>query len=236
MDISLSRVSLHSLRADMLSALVGKLEASSKLAKEQGTKNMIKKMSAAAAVFNEAKTKEDTKDTTSTAKDYFTILKSRYTALHGCVTVGNNSGVASERKAAAAVMSKLPSTTSVFATKTDAIAKLEKVLTGLAAVPAEVFETISATRFIADMQKNLAEYHATMSKRVDVKVEKSKAAQKARLALITAVQDLLASIHYAQRCLDESETELVKAYNTVFSEIATTLKQSAAHKKTEEVS
>ena len=63
--------------------------------------------------------------------------------------------------------------TQIFANKTDAVAKLEKVLTALSTIPEETFETINALRYITDMQKNIADYHVTMSKRVDVKIEKS---------------------------------------------------------------
>lgn len=38
--LSQSKISLHSLRNDMLSVLVSKLEGSSKLAKQTGTKEM----------------------------------------------------------------------------------------------------------------------------------------------------------------------------------------------------
>ena len=234
MELTFSKVSLHSLRSDMLSALVSKLEASSKLAKVQGTKDMIKLMSNAATVYNMAKTKEDTKKTTSTSKDYYTILRNRYSALQGCVTAGIKGGVAAERKAAMAIKEKMEGSTQIFANKTDAVAKLEKVLTALSTIPEETFETINALRYITDMQKNIADYHTTMSKRVDVKIEKSNAAMKARVDLIKAVQDVTEAIRYAQRCLRGAEDELVKAYNTVFAEIATSLKLMAPRNKQEE--
>ena len=234
MELSFAKVSLHSLRSDMLSALVSKLEASSKLAKFQGTKDMLKVMSAAAAVYNQAKTKEDTKKTTSTSKDYFTILRNRYSALAGCVTAGLKGGVAAEQKAAKAIKEKMVSSSLIFSSKTEAMARLEKVLTALGTLPDETFETINALRYITDMQKNVAEYHSTMSKRVDVKVEKTNAAMKARVDLIHAVQNVTEAIKYAQRCLSGAENDLVKAYNTVFAEIATSIKLSSAHKKQEE--
>lgn len=84
------------------------------------------------------------------------------------------------------------------------------------------------------MVATIKEYHATMSKRVDVKVDKNNAVQKARLALIETIRNVTEAIRYAQMCLDGAEDELVKAYNTVFIEIATALKQMGGHKKEEE--
>jgi hypothetical protein len=117
---------------------------------------MLKVMSAAAAVYNQAKTKEDTKKTTSTSKDYFTILRNRYSALAGCVTAGLKGGVAAEQKAAKAIKEKMVSSSLIFSSKTEAMARLEKVLTALGTLPDETFETINALRYITDMQKNVA--------------------------------------------------------------------------------
>jgi len=231
--LSQSKISLHSLRNDMLSVLVSKLEGSSKLAKQTGTKEMIKKMSAAAAVFNEARNKENTITSTKASKDYFTILKSRYTALSGAITSAINGGVAAEKKAALSIKEKFARISSVFATKTDAIAKLETVIVGFRSLPESAFETIGGTRYLDDMESTIKEYHAVMSKRVDVKVDKNNAVQKARIALIETIQGVTEAIRYAQVCLDGAETELVKAYNTVFTEIATVLKQMGGHKKDE---
>lgn len=231
--LSQSKISLHSLRNDMLSVLVSKLEGSSKLAKQTGTKEMIKKMSTAAAVFNEARNKENTITSTKASKDYFTILKSRYTALSGAITSAINGGVAAEKKAALSIKEKFARISSVFATKTDAIAKLETVIVGFRSLPESAFETIGGTRYLDDMESTIKEYHAVMSKRVDVKVDKNNAVQKARIALIETIQGVTEAIRYAQVCLDGAETELVKAYNTVFTEIATVLKKMGGHKKDE---
>lgn len=232
--LSQSKISLHSLRNDMLSVLVSKLEGSSKLAKQTGTKEMIKKMSAAAAIFNEARNKENTIGSTKASKDYYTLLKSRYTALNGVVTAALNGGVAAEKKAAQSIKDKFVRISSVFATKTDAIAKLETVIVGFRTLPESAFETIGGTRYLDDMASIIKEYHAVMSKRIDVKVDKNNAVQKARMALIETIQGVTEAIRYAQVCLDGAETELVKAYNTVFNEISTALKQMGGHKKEEE--
>ena len=232
--LSQSKISLHSLRNDMLSVLVSKLEGSSKLAKQTGTKDMIKKMSAAAAIFNEARNKETTITSTKASKDYFTILKNRYTALSGAITSAINGGVAAEKKAALSIKEKFVRITSVFATRTDAIAKLETVIVGFRTLPESAFETINGTRYLDDMVATIKEYHAVMSKRVDVKVEKNNAVQKARMTLIETIQGVTEAIRYAQVCLDGAETELVKAYNTVFNEIASALKKMGSHKKEDE--
>lgn len=218
----------------MLSVLVSKLEGSSKLAKQTGTKDMIKKMSAAAAIFNEARNKETTITSTKASKDYFTILKNRYTALSGAITSAINGGVAAEKKAALSIKEKFVRITSVFATRTDAIAKLETVIVGFRTLPESAFETINGTRYLDDMVATIKEYHAVMSKRVDVKVEKNNAVQKARMTLIETIQGVTEAIRYAQVCLDGAETELVKAYNTVFNEIASALKKMGSHKKEDE--
>ncbi|MBR4441020.1 MAG: hypothetical protein IKS00_05660 [Bacteroidales bacterium] len=233
-QLSQSKISLHSLRNDMLSVLVSKLEGSSKLAKQTGTKDMIKKMSAAAAIFNEARNKETTITSTKASKDYFTILKNRYTALSGAITSAINGGVAAEKKAALSIKEKFVRITSVFATRTDAIAKLETVIVGFRTLPESAFETINGTRYLDDMVATIKEYHAVMSKRVDVKVEKNNAVQKARMTLIETIQGVTEAIRYAQVCLDGAETELVKAYNTVFNEIASALKKMGSHKKEDE--
>ena len=191
-------------------------------------------MSAAAAIFNEARNKETTCTSTKASKDYYSILKSRYTALSGVVTAALNGGVAAEKKAALSIKDKFVRITSVFATRTDAIAKLETVIVGFRTLPESAFETIGGTRYIDDMVATIKEYHATMSKRVDVKVDKNNAVQKARLALIETIRNVTEAIRYAQMCLDGAEDELVKAYNTVFIEIATALKQMGGHKKEEE--
>ena len=97
-----------------------------------------------------------------------------------------------------------------------------------------MFETIAATRFINEMTATIKEYHTVMGKRVDVKVEKNNAAQEARTNLITAIQNVVESVRFAQQCLDGAETDLVRAYNTVFVEIASALKlMSKGGKKTE---
>ena len=191
-------------------------------------------MSAAAAIFNEARNKETTITSTKASKDYFTILKNRYTALSGAITSAINGGVAAEKKAALSIKEKFVRITSVFATRTDAIAKLETVIVGFRTLPESAFETINGTRYLDDMVATIKEYHAVMSKRVDVKVEKNNAVQKARMTLIETIQGVTEAIRYAQVCLDGAETELVKAYNTVFNEIASALKKMGSHKKEDE--
>ena len=73
----------------------------------------------------------------------------------------------------------------------------------------------------------MEEYRSAVISRVDVKVEKCKSVVTARQKLMTAIQGLLSAIKYAQDCLNGSETELVKQYNTIFGEIGALLKLSA---------
>ena len=108
-------------------------------------RSMILYWLSAAAIFNEARNKETTRTSTKASKDYYSILKSRYTALSGVVTAALNGGVAAEKKAALSIKDKFVRITSVFATRTDAIAKLETVIVGFRTLPASHLSKPSAT-------------------------------------------------------------------------------------------
>lgn len=223
-QISMSGVSIHRMRTDMLSELVAKLVKAGGVAKEKVTKEMIAELKKSAAVFTDAKTKEKTTQTTVLSQQYLDTLKKRYTALNGCLTTAKNSGIEAQGKAAAKIEPKFVKITTVFALKSEAISKLENVLTSLKQLPAEDFKTIGAAAILADIESIVEEYRTTINSRVDVKVDKSKAVVTARDSVVKNIQKLLTSIKYAQDCLGGSETELVKSYNTIFAETAATIK------------
>lgn len=223
-QISMSGVSIHRMRTDMLSELVAKLVKAGNVAKEKVTKEMIAELKKSAAVFTDAKTKEKTTQTTVLSQQYFETLKKRYTAFSGCITYAKNCGNAAQEKAVEKIEPKFIKISTVFALKSEAISKLEKVLTSLKQLPSEDFEAIGAAAILADMESIVEEYRSTINSRVDVKVEKSKAVENARETVVRNIQKLLTSIKYAQECLGGSETELVKSYNTIFAETASTLK------------
>lgn len=220
----MSGVSIHRMRTDMLSELIAKLIKAGSVAKEKVTKEMIAELKKSASVFTDAKTKEKTTQTTVLSHQYLDTLKKRYTALSGCITTAKNRGVAAQAKAVEKIEPKFVKITTVFALKSEAISKLENVLTSLKQLPAEDFEAIGAAAILADIESIVEEYRATINSRVDVKVDKSKAVVTARDTVVKNIQKLLTSIKYAQDCLNGSETELVKSYNTIFAETATTLK------------
>lgn len=227
-QISMSGVSIHRMRADMLSELVAKLIKAGVSAKEKVTKEMVAELKKSATTFVDAKTKEKTNQTTVMSQQYLETLRKRYTALLGCYSTAKNCGVAEKEKAALKIEPRLTKISNVFALKSEAIAKIEKVVSSLRQLPEENFATIGADAILADIESIVEEYRTTIISRVDVKVDKSKAVENAREVIIKNIQKLFTAIKYAQDCLGGSETELVKQYNTIFAETATTLKIMAS--------
>ena len=223
----MSSVSLHRLRAEMLSELAAKLIQAGSSAKEKSTKEMVAQLKAVAKEFNDAKTKEKTNQSTQVTQQYLEILKKRYTALGGCLTTAKNSGVKEKEDAAANIIPKYSNVSSVFALKSEAIGRMEKAIATLRTAKDADFETIGASEFIAALEDTIEEYRTAVISRVDVKVEKSKAVVNGRDKIIKSIQNLLTSVKYAQDCLGGSENELVKSYNTIFAEISAVLKKSA---------
>ena len=223
-QLTMSSVSLHKLRAEMLSELAAKLVKAGTAAKEKGTKEMVAKLKEVANEFNTAKTKEKTNQSTQITQQYLEILKKRYAALGGCITAAKNSGIKAKEAAAANIIPKYANVTSVFGLKSEAIGRIEKAIANLRTIKDEDFETIGATDYIAALEDTIEEYRKAVITRVDIKVEKCKAVINGRDLIIKTIQNLMTAIKYAQDCLGGSENELVKSYNTIFSEIATTLK------------
>ena len=85
-QLTMSGVSLHRLRLEVLSELAAKLVKAGTAAKEKSTKEMVSQLKAIAKEFNDAKTKEKTNQSTQLAQQYLEILKKRDTALGGCLT------------------------------------------------------------------------------------------------------------------------------------------------------
>lgn len=223
-QLYMSSVSLHKLRLEMLSELAAKLVKAGSAAKEKTTKEMVAKLKEVANEFNTAKTKEKTNQSTQITQQYLEILKKRYNALGGCLKAAKNSGVMEKEAAAANIIPKYANVTSVFGLKSEAIGRIEKAIANLRTIKDQDFETIGASDYIAALEDTIEEYRTAVISRVDVKVEKSKAVITGRDNIIKTIQNLLTAIKYAQDCLNGSESELVKSYNTIFAEIATTLK------------
>ncbi|MBR4440007.1 MAG: hypothetical protein IKS00_00530 [Bacteroidales bacterium] len=228
LQLSMSCVSLHRLRAEMLSEVAAKLIKAGSIAKEKSTKEMLSKLKTVAKEFNDAKAKEKTNQSTQLTQQYFDILKKRYTGLGGCLTAARYSGIKEKEIAAANIIPKYTNVSAVFALKCEAIGRMEKALTNLRTVNDADFETIGATDYLISIENTIEEYSTAVNSRVDVKVEKSKAVETSRDKLIKAMQNLFTAIKYAQDCIGGSETELVKSYNTIFAEIAASLKKIAA--------
>lgn len=223
-QLYMSSVSLHKLRLEMLSELAAKLVKAGSAAKETTTKAMVAKLKEVANEFNTAKTKEKTNQSTQITQQYLEILKKRYNALGGCLKAAKNSGVMEKEAAAANIIPKYANVTSVFGLKSEAIGRIEKAIANLRTIKEQDFETIGASDYIAALEDTIEEYRTAVISRVDIKVEKSKAVITGRDNIIKTIQSLLTAIKYAQDCLNGSESELVQSYNTIFAEIATTLK------------
>lgn len=226
-QLTMSGVSLHRLRLEVLSELAAKLVKAGTAAKEKSTKEMVSQLKAIAKEFNDAKTKEKTNQSTQLAQQYLEILKKRYTALGGCLTTAKNSGVKEKEDAAANIIPKYSNVSSVFALKSEAIGRMEKAIATLRTVKEADFETIGATEFLTALEDTIEEYRSAIISRVDVKVEKSKAVLNGRDKIIKSIQNLITAIKYAQDCIGGSENELVKSYNTIFAETSAILKKQA---------
>ena len=230
-QLSMSNVCIHKLRAEMLSELASKLVKAGSYAKEKSTKDMVAQLKDAAKEFNDAKTKEKTNQSTQVTQQYLEILKKRYTALGGCITTAKNCGIAAKESAAANIIPKYSKITSVFGVKGETIGRVEKAIANLRTIKEEDLETIGASELVTALEETIEEYRNAVISRVDIKVEKSKAVITGRDNIVKAIQNLMTSIKYAQDCLGGKETELVKSYNTIFAETAITLKQTAKSKK-----
>lgn len=225
--VSLSGVSIHRLRMETLSELAAKLIQAGASAKEKTTKTMVASLKSAAQEFNTAKAKEKTNQSTQITSQYIDTMKKRYTALGGCLTTAKNCGIKEKEAAANKIIPKYAKMSSVFALKSETIGRMEKAIANLRTIKDEDFVTIGALELLENIESVMEEYRSAVISRVDVKVEKSKSVVTARLKLTTAIQGLLSAVKYAQDCLNGSETELVKQYNTIFSEIGALLKLSA---------
>jgi len=225
--VSLSGVSIHRLRMETLSELAAKLIQAGASAKEKTTKTMVASLKSAAQEFNTAKAKEKTNQSTQITSQYIDTMKKRYTALGGCLTTAKNCGIKEKEAAANKIIPKYANMSSVFALKSETIGRMEKAIANLRTIKDEDFVTIGALELLENIESVMDEYRSAVISRVDVKVEKCKSVVTARLKLTTAIQGLLSAVKYAQDCLNGSETELVKQYNTIFSEIGALLKLSA---------
>ena len=225
--VSMSGVSIHRLRMETLSELAAKLIQAGASAKEKTTKTMVASLKSAAQEFNTAKATEKTNQSTQITSQYIDTMKKRYTALGGCLTTAKNCGIKEKEAVANKIIPKYAKMSSVFALKSETIGRMEKAIANLRTIKDEDFVTIGALELLENIESVMEEYRSAVISRVDVKVEKSKSVVTARLKLTTAIQGLLSAVKYAQDCLNGSETELVKQYNTIFSEIAALLKLSA---------
>lgn len=227
LQISLSGVSIHRLRMETLSELAAKLAQAGASAKEKTTKTMVASLKTAAQEFNAAKAKEKTNQSTQITAQYLDTMKRRYTAIGGYIKAAKYCGIKDKEAAADIIIPKYTNVSSVFALKSETIGRMEKAIANLRTVKDNDLATIGALELLCDIENIMEEYRSAVISRVDVKVEKCKSVVTARQKLMTAIQGLLSAIKYAQDCLNGSETELVKQYNTIFGEIGALLKLSA---------
>ena len=231
-EFNQSNVALGSLRNELLSELVTRLEQAGSVAKEETTLKMLKELKSKSKAFLTAKTKEKTNITTATVTQYLDTLKKRYAVISSLLAAGKNSGVKEKEEASAAIYPRFSGVSNVFALKSEATARMEKEIASLKQVDPKHFVALGADTYLAEIEGMVAEYKSTMMSRTDIKSDKVKSVEAARADLVTALQNLIVAVKCAQKCLGGAENELVKAFNTIFAEIATVQKKTTKKKAT----
>ena len=229
-EFNQSNVALSSLRNELLSELVTRLEQAGTVAKDETTLKMLKELKSKYKAFVSAKTKEKTNTTTVTGSQYLDTLKKRYAVISSLLAAGKNSGVKEKEEASAAIYSRFSGVSNVFALKSEATARMEKEIASLKQVDPKHFVALGADTYLAEIEGMVAEYKNTVMSRTDIKSDKTKSVEAARADLVAALQNLIVAVKCAQKCLGGAENELVKAFNTIFAEIATVQKKTSKKK------